>query len=108
MAKRRPRREREDHEISSREIQCGGNLTFNFIDAVPDVSTVNQDDLVHGNFSRGENDHAGSAPGGLECFENARNSRRLFGMVITEVFVLFHARVVTVAHSRRRGDTGHV
>lgn len=74
------------------------DLTFNFINSVPYFSTVNQGDLVLGNFPRREDDHARSAPGGLECLEDARNSRRLFGMVVTEVLVLSHARVVTVAH----------
>ena len=73
-------------------------LTFNFINSFPYVPTVNQGDLVLGNFPCGEDNHARRTPGILECFENARNSRRLFGVIIIEVLVLLHARVVTVAH----------
>ena len=95
------KRQKQDHEISPQEMRCRRNLTFNIINAVPHVSTVNQGDLVLGNFPRGKNNHARSAPGSLECLENARNSRRLFGVVIAEMLVLSHARVVTVAHPGR-------
>ena len=91
----------QDHEISTQETQRKRNLTFYIINAIPYLSTVNQGDLVHGNFPHGENDHARSAPRGLEGLENAGNSRRLFRVVIIEMLVLSHAGVVTVAHLRR-------
>ena len=104
----RPESRTEDHEISSQKMKCRRSLTFNLIDSFPYFSTVNQSDLVLGNFPYGEDDHARRASGTLECFENTRNSSRLFGVVITEMFVLSHARVVTVAYLSWRGDTGHV
>ena len=87
-----------DHEMSFQEVECRRNLTFNFVNSFPYVSTVNQGNLVLGNFPCGEDDHARRAPGTLECLENARNSGRLFGMVITEILVPSHTRVVAIAH----------
>ena len=84
------------------------NLTFNFVDSFPYSSTVDQGDLVLGNFPCGEDDHARGTAGILERLENTRNSCGLFWVVITQMFVLSHARVVTVAHPSWRGDTGHV
>jgi len=91
-------RRTQDHEISIQEMKCGRNLTFNFFNSFPYFSTVNQRDFVLGNFPCGEDDHTRRAPGVLECLENTGNSRRLFRMVIPEMLVLSHARVVTVAH----------
>ena len=79
-------------------MKCRRNLTVNFINSFPYFSAVNRGDLVLRDFPYGEGNHARRATGILECLENPRNSRRLFRVVITEMVVSSHARIVTVTH----------